>query len=571
MRGRAPQGGREMKTLLKNGIVIDVFTGEKRPADVLIDGGRIAGVGRYAADDADTVRDVGGRYLCPGFIDGHIHIESTMLTPAEFANACVPHGTTSVVADPHEIANVCGAAGIRYMLSAGDGLPLTVYVVLPSCVPATPFCESGARLEAADLRPFYRHPRVLGLGEVMNYAGVVGRDKALLEKIRDALRRGRVVNGHAPLLSGRALDAYIAAGIGDDHECTSADEAFERIRKGQCVMIRQGTAAKNLGALLPLFDEPWARRCMLVSDDKHPADLLREGHIDAIIRQAAAAGKDPVTGIRMATLQAAEHFGLKKVGAVAPGYDADILILDDLPSVSVAEVFCKGRRVAAGGRMLSPAIARPVPDEVRDTFRMQRLTETDFALPYTGRRLCRVIRIGRNGLFTEERHETIDFDTAGGIDTGRDILKIAVIERHAGTGHKGLGFVSGTGLRRGAIASSVSHDSHNLIVIGADEKDMAAAGNRVLSLGGGLVTACDGEIVAEMPLPVAGLMTELPAAAAARQNEAVRDSARALCAAGAELFMTAAFVSLPVIPHLRLTTKGLADTDLRTLVPLTAD
>lgn len=275
-----------MKTLLKNGIVIDVFTGEKRPADVLINGGRIAGVGRYAADDADTVRDVGGRYLCPGFIDGHIHIESTMLTPAEFANACVPHGTTSVVADPHEIANVCGAAGIRYMLSAGDGLPLTVYVVLPSCVPATPFCESGARLEAADLRPFYRHPRVLGLGEVMNYAGVVGRDKALLEKIRDALRRGRVVNGHAPLLSGRALDAYIAAGIGDDHECTSADEAFERIRKGQCVMIRQGTAAKNLGALLPLFDEPWARRCMLVSDDKHPADLLREGHIDAIVRPA---------------------------------------------------------------------------------------------------------------------------------------------------------------------------------------------------------------------------------------------------------------------------------------------
>ena len=560
-----------MKTLLKNGIVIDVFTGEKRPADVLIGGGTIAGVGRYAADEADTVRDVGGRYLCPGFIDGHIHIESTMLTPAAFADACVPHGTTSVVADPHEIANVCGTAGIEYMLSAGDGLPLNVYVVLPSCVPATPFCESGARLEAADLRPFYRHPRVLGLGEVMNYAGVVERDKALMEKIRDALRRGRVVNGHAPLLSGRALDAYIAAGIEDDHECTSADEAFGRIRKGQRVMIRQGTAAKNLGALLPLFDEPWARRCLLVTDDKHPADLLYDGHIDAIIRQAAAAGKDPVTGIRMATLHAAEHFGLKRAGAIAPGYDADILVLDDLDTVSVAEVYYKGRRVAANGRMLAPSAARPVPDEVRDTFRMRPLNEADFALPYTGRRLCRVIRIVKGELLTEERRETIDFDKSGGIDAGRDLLKIAVIERHAGTGHKGIGFLSGAGLARGAIASSVSHDSHNLIVIGADEADMAVAGNRVRALGGGLVTACGGKIVAEMPLPVAGLMTELPAEAAAKQNEAVRDSARALGAAGAALFMTAAFISLPVIPHLRLTTKGLVDTDRHALVPLTAD
>ena len=341
-----------MKTLLKNGTVINVFTGELERTEVLLEDGRIAGTGDYSEEDADDTEDISGKYLCPGFIDGHIHIESSMLLPAEFARAALPHGTTAVVADPHEIANVCGSRGIEFMLEASEGLPLTMYFTIPSCVPSTEFDEAGACLEAEDIRPFYDHPRVLGLGEVMSYHAAAAGDRKLREKIDDAEKRGLAVNGHAPLLSGRMLDRYIAAGVGDDHECSSAEEAMERIRKGQRVMIRQGTAARNLKELLPLFEEPFAGRCLLVTDDKHPADLLKDGHIDHIIRQAAAMGKNPVTGIRMATIQAAEYYGLRRTGAVAPGYQADLLVLDDLERVLVRDVYQNGRKVVSEGRLL---------------------------------------------------------------------------------------------------------------------------------------------------------------------------------------------------------------------------
>ena len=365
-----------MRILLKNGFVINVFTGEIEKENVLIGEEKILGVGAYEDSEADVVYDVSGKYICPGFMDGHIHIESTMMTPYEFARTVIPHGTTAVVADPHEIANVSGMSGIAYMLEGSENIPMTVYMVVPSCVPATSLDEAGASLEARDIRPLYKHPRVLGLGEMMNYPGVLANDKKVLQKIEDAHKCGKLVNGHAPLLSGNALDQYIAAGIQDDHECSSADEAKERIRKGQWVMIREGTAARNLSDLLTLFDEPWSRRCLLVTDDRHPADLLEKGHIDGIIRKAVEAGKSAITGIRMATIQAAQCFGLRNVGAVAPGYMADILVLSDLDKVEVCDVIYHGRKVVDNGRLVEfekPFIRHDIWKTVRNSFCLNEL------------------------------------------------------------------------------------------------------------------------------------------------------------------------------------------------------
>lgn len=564
-----------MRTLLKNATVVNVFTGELDRADVLMEGEIIIGVGDYGDSGADLVRDLTGRYLCPGFIDGHIHIESTLLLPSELARVCVPHGTTAIMADPHEIANVCGTCGIRFMLEASENLPLSIYLTLPSCVPATDFDESGARLEAEELEPFYKNGRVLGLAEVMNYPGVIDRDPGLMRKIADARVRGRSVSGHAPLLSGKRLDAYLAAGIGDDHECSSFEEAVERIRKGQRIMIRQGTAARNLPALLPLFEEPWAHRCLLVSDDKHPADLLAGGHIDGIIRQAAAAGKNPVTGIRMATLGAAECYGLPYVGAVAPGWRADLLVLDDLDTVTVRDVYRLGDLVCENGRMKpfgSPSVRRELWETVRHSIHLPKVTAKDFSIEARGIRRARVISLIEGELITKCRETPVDFDRANGIDLDRDIVKIAVLERHRSTGHRGLGLISGTGLKSGAIASSVSHDSHNLIVIGANEEDMAFAAEEIRCMGGGCVVVHHGKTVAEMPLPIAGLMTDLPAEAIAAQNEALRESVHTLgVPPGRELFMTMMFMSLPVIPHLKISTQGLIDVDAGTQVPLFCD
>lgn len=564
-----------MKTLLKGGTVVNVFTDELQKANVLIDGEKIAGVGDYSEEDADFVRDVSGKYICPGFIDGHIHIESTMMLPAEFARAAVLHGTSAVVADPHEIANVCGGDGIEFMLEASEGLPLDVYIMVPSCVPATSFDESGAELSAADIEPFYRHARVLGLAEMMNYVGVVSGDKGVMDKINSANAKGKVINGHAPLLSGRDLDKYIAAGIRDDHECSSADEARERIRKGQRVMVRNGTAARNLSGLLPLFDEPWNRRCLLVTDDKHAADLIANGHIDDIIRLAVKAGKSAVTGIRMATLQAAEAFGLKNEGAIAPGYSANIVLLDDLDSVAVSTVYHLGKEVVSEGRLAEftcPAVSTALKERVLNSFNLAPLCEKDFHITASGNRKCRVINLVKDQLITEEALLDVDFGKNNGIDTEKDILKLAVIERHKNTGHIGLGFIHGIGLKEGAIAASVSHDSHNLIVIGTSEREMAFAANRVRELGGGMAAVKNGEVLSEMPLPYAGLMTDASVSEVARQNEAVRKSVHTLgVPEDIEPFMTMAFVSLPVIPKIKMTTHGLFSSDKWAIVPLFAD
>lgn len=560
-----------MKRLLKNGIVVNVFTGELEHENVLIEDEKIIGVGQYFDDEADEVEDVSGKYICPGFIDGHIHIESTLLTPSELAKISVPHGTTSIVADPHEIANVCGINGIKYMLEISKNLPMKVYIMLPSCVPSTQFDESGAVLSAQDLEELYQNPQVLGLAEMMNYPGVLAEDKGVYEKIADAVKHNRVVDGHAPLLTGKELDKYIAAGIQSDHECSSAEEGRERIRKGQWLMIRQGTAAKNLEALLPMFDEPYCRRCLLVTDDRFPADIMNEGHIDNIIRLAVKAGKSVITAIRMATIQAAECFGLRYVGAVASGYRADILVLDNLEEVSVCDVYSSGKKVVSSGKICEiqkPEASEELRRAVMASFKLDRLKPEDFHIEERSDR-CRVIRIYPGQLLTDELIESINWEKNNGIDTERDILKLAVIERHKNTGHRGVGFISGIGLKKGAIAASVSHDSHNLIVIGASDEEMAIAANRIREIGGGSVVVADGKVIAEMRLPIAGVMTDETAQEIVEENLRVRESVYTLgVPKNIAPFMNMSFVSLPVIPSLKMTTQGLVDVNRQERVSL---
>lgn len=558
-----------MTKLLKDGYVINVFTGGIEKQNVLIEEERIIGTGDY--QEADEIYDVSGKYICPGFIDGHIHIESTMMTPAEFARAVLPHGTTAVVADPHEIANVCGMDGIQYMLKASEGIPVQVYLMLPSCVPSTPFDEAGARLCADELELMYKQTRVLGLAEMMNYPAVIGKDRESLQKIQGARANRKVVDGHAPLLSGKELDAYLAAGIQSDHECSSFEEAKERIEKGQWVMIREGTAAKNLWALLPLFEQPWAHRCILVTDDRHPADLLSDGHIDNIIRKAVQNGKSAITAIQMATIQAAQYFGLPFQGAVAPGYRADILVLEDLESIQVRDVYCRGKQVVSEGLLVREESTKPQEQAVKaveSSFFLDLLTEKDFYIPREGA-LCRVIKTIPNSLLTEEWITEIGDDKNNGVDIERDIVKVSVIERHKNTGHRGLGYIHGMGLKRGAIAASVSHDSHNLVIIGTNDRDMAFAANRIITLKGGLIAVENGKVLAELPLPIAGLMSEKSAEILADENRRLLEEIYGLGVPEDKTpLMTMAFMSLTVIPSLKLTTHGLVDVNKQELVSL---
>ncbi len=566
-----------MRTLLKNGTVVNVFTDSLIRENVLIEDKRIVGVGDYTEADidiesGDIVRDIDGKFVCPGFIDGHIHIESTMLLPPELARIALPHGTTSIVADPHEIANVCGTDGIKYMLGMTEFLPMKVFIMLPSCVPATPFDESGATLNSESLARFYDRKQVLGLAEMMNYPGVIGGDETALRKIEDAHSHNKVVDGHAPMLSGKALDKYISVGVNSDHECSSYEEAKERILKGQWVMIREGTAARNLEALLPLFKEPYSRRCLLVTDDKHPSDLMTNGHIDHIIREAVASGMPVTTAIRMATIQAAQCFGIEARGAIAPGYIADILVLDDLDRVIVKDVYTKGRLVVDSGKVCNiqrEQLPAHVMKVVLNSFYMERITPESFHIDAEGERKCRVIGVIPGELITEELHEDINFEANNGIDIDRDILKLAVMERHMNTGHVGLGFIKGISIKEGAIAASVSHDSHNLIVIGTSDTEMAAAAERVREMRGGMAVARGGEIIAELKLDVAGLMSSGTAEEVAERNGAVRAAAHELGApSNIEAFMNMAFVSLTVIPKLKMTTLGLVDVNRQEIVDL---
>ncbi len=532
--------------VIKQATILNVFTEQFEVADIAIRDGMIVGLGAY---EGECEVDATGKTVVPGFIDGHVHLESSIVSPRQYARAVVPHGTTAVVTDPHEITNVLGKAGFRYIMEASEGLPLDVYLMVPSCVPATPFDEAGAVLTAEDIRELLPLPRVLGLAEMMNYPGVCGGDPATLDKVAAARAAGKPVDGHAPGLTGAALNAYIAAGITSDHECTTAEEAMEKISRGQWVMVRKGTAGKNAEALLPLFQKPYCDRCMLVTDDKHPGELMREGHIDHIVRYAIERGVPLVNAYKMASFNAAAYFGLKQNGAIAPGYYADFVILDDPRTVAIHAVYKRGRRVDDTVNDLSAAPSPLSP--MGNTVQMQEVTPAHFALK-GGK--AKVIGLLPGEILTRDAGE------ASAVDPARDIAKLAVIERHHATGHMGVAFVEGYGLQRGAVATSVAHDSHNVIVAGASNEDMAYAVSCIKAMQGGMVVVEGGEVKASLALPIAGLMCDLDAPEAERKLNEVKEAAYALGVhRNMDPFMTLSFASLPVIPHLRLTTFGVVD------------
>jgi adenine deaminase len=559
----AAHGEKPVDLLLTNGRIIDVFAGEVVPHAVAISEGTIVGFGPYAAEN---VVDLNGRYVAPGFIDGHVHIESSMSCVSEFARAVVVHGTTTVAADPHEIANVLGSSGIEYMLQSAEQQPMNIYFTLPSCVPATDMETAGARLSVEDLQPFLEKEKIIALAEMMNFPGVINRAPDVLAKILAARQRKKPIDGHAPGLTGPALYAYISAGIASDHECTTAQEAREKHRAGMHIMIRQGTGAKNLQALLPAVNEKTSRRMMWCTDDRHPHDLIAEGHIDSMVREAIQSGLDPLLAIQMATLNPATYFGLHHLGAVAPGRQADLVVFRDIKKPVVEQVYHRGI-LTAENEKVRPGIIFPAAIDLPPAMQVD-LQKIDFAIPDAKKRL-RVMEIISDQLMTLERIEDTPFkDNRVVSDPSRDLLKIAVVERHKGTGNIGKGFVRGFGLKRGALASSVAHDSHNIIIVGTSDEDMQAALEAVVKMGGGLVAVSDARVLASLVLPVAGLMSLDPVRAVRDQLEHLIGVAQDMGAVLKDPFMTLSFLALPVIPELKLTDRGLIDVNKFEVVPL---
>jgi adenine deaminase len=559
----AATGRIENDLLLRNGRLVNVWTGEILPASVAVKSGIVTATEDLPA--RETV-DLEGRFIAPGFIDAHVHLESAMVTPAQYARAVVPLGTTAVVADPHEIANVAGVAGVRSLLDGSAGLPLDVFVMAPSCVPATHLESSGASLSAADLQVLAGHPSVLGLAEMMNFPGVLAAFPDVLEKIRTA-KNGRV-DGHAPGLSGSGLSAYIAAGIGSDHECFTAGEALEKIRKGMLVMIREGTAARNLDALLPVVRPENADRFAFCTDDRHPGDLLREGHINFIVRRAVEKGLDPALAVRLATWNPARYFGLRDRGAVAPGFRADLVVFDDFETLVPRWVFKAGRVVSENGTPAPSAAGAAAPAGTASV-RIAPLGPESFRVPADASKRMRVIRVIPDQIVTAADRETPAVaDGEAVADPARDLLKLVVVERHRATGRVGIGFVRGFGLRRGALASSVAHDSHNLIAVGASDADLLAAVRELARLNGGLAAVDGGKVLDALPLPVGGLMTDAPLEAVAERLDSLKRTARSLGCGLNDPFMQLSFLALPVIPELKLTDRGLVDVGRFDFVPL---
>jgi len=548
-RGEAPAD-----LVLKNAHIVNTFTGEIEKASVAVHQDRIAGVGDYRR--GKEVLDLEGAYLCPGLIDGHVHPESSYLHPAEYARAVVPHGTTTIITDLHEIANVAGLEGLRFFLRWSKRLPLDLFLLAPSCVPATPLETAGACLGPQEIKRALGWKGVLGLGEMMNFPGVLAGDSQVLEKLSAA--QGKVRDGHAPGLGGKDLNAYVASGISSDHETTTYEEGQEKLRRGMWLMIREGSSEKNLEALLPLVTDSTYHRCLLVVDDRTCGDLLREGDMDAVVRRAIALGLDPVRAATLATLNPARRFGLEGYGAIAPGYIANLITVGDLKQFRVDLVFHHGRLVAREGRPLfSPRPGRALAS----TMKVRPFSIEDLKLP-ASRAPLPVIQVIPGQILT--RKAALPLKTEGGEivpDLERDILKAVVVERHRATGNIGLGLVKGFGLREGALASSVAHDSHNIVAVGASDADLYAAVQEVIRLGGGLVVAKGGKALASLPLPIAGLLSDLPLEEVVARLEALQALARGMGCPLPSPFATLSFVALPVIPQLRLTDKGLVDVD----------
>nr|WP_206435555.1 adenine deaminase [Siminovitchia acidinfaciens] len=545
--------------VIKNGKVINVFTREIVTEDIAIVDGYIAGTGTF--EGYETV-DASGKYIVPGFIDGHVHIESAMVIPSEFSNVVLPHGVTTIVADPHEIANVSGTEGIDFMLKASEDIPLEVLLMLPSCVPATPFENAGATLEHSDLEPYYSHPKVIGLGEVMDYPSVLYKDDKMLDKIMDASLKDKHIDGHASGIDADGINVYMSSGIRTDHECVTSEEALVRMRKGMYVMLREGSAAKDLITLLKAVNENNARRCLFVTDDKHLDEIIDEGSIDFNVKTAIQEGLDPLLAIQMATLNAAECFGLKTKGAIAPGYEADFLLLNDLQTVDIDSVYKGGKLVAKDGDVIKPSKSSTAPPAIiTDSVNISPVSLKDLKVKMSEGNMANIIKIKPKMIVTNHLIEEVDvIDGYFQPSIGKDQLKIAVIERHYRTGNIGLGIIKGLGIKNGAIASTVAHDSHNIVAAGTNDDDLLKAIQATADMKGGLAVVEDRSLLASLPLPVAGLMSDKDYRVI---NEQIRELNDALVKIGCSMefnpFITLAFLALPVIPELKLTDIGLFD------------
>ena len=554
----AAAAGREPADLvLKNATFVNVFSNELSTMDIAVAEGLIVGMGSY---QGRSEVDGTGKIVLPGFLDAHIHLESSLVSPTEFVKAVLPHGTTTVVTDPHEIANVMGTDGIEYMLQATEDLPVDVRFMLPSCVPATPLDESGAILDYRAIDSFYDHPRVQGLAEMMNFVGAINGDEQTVEKIVAAQAHHKKIDGHAPDLQGNDLNAYIAAGVYSDHECHDVKDAIAKLERGQFIMIREGTAARNLEALMPLLTGKYADRCMFCTDDKHPNDLLEKGHIDYIVKKAISLGADPITAVKVACHNAARYFLLNNRGGISPGYLADFVIIDNFQNFNIEQVYKKGVLMVDHGEIQdfpSPEIEPYLVERAHKTFHVAALTAEDF-VEKRPRGIIGMV----DGEIT-----TVDAGYSDRIDVEYDVLKIAVVERHKNTHHIGIGYIQGYGLKSGAVATSISHDSHNIIVVGTNETDMAAAVNRVVELNGGIVVWDGGQPVAEVPLAIAGIMSDEPLVTVNEKLETAKDAAHKLGVnPGIDPFMTLSFMALPVIPSLRITTRGVFDVTTQSYV-----
>jgi adenine deaminase len=567
---RIASGEGMVDLLIKNGRVVEVFSGQIEKKDVAVYKGVIVGFGDY---QARKIINVGGDFLCPGLIDGHVHVESSMVTIPEFARAVLPNGTTTVVIDPHEIANVMGIDGIRFMAESAKGVPLNIFIMLPSCVPATHMETSGATLRAIDLKPLLEEPWAIGLAEMMNFPGVIFRDPEVLKKIEVA--RGRRIDGHAPMLSGKGLYAYLTAGIRSDHECTTLKEAKEKLKNGMWIMIREGSTARNLKDLLPLVNPKNSRRFLFVTDDRHPKELLEEGHINTMVKKAIELGIDPMLAIQMATLNAAEYFRLDDLGAIAPGYRADIITFDHLSRFKIKKVFKDGVLVAQDGKMNTRSAAafpsslgskkRP---HIKGSIQVRAIKKDSFLLR-SNQPLAKVIQLIPNQILTKKVMKNILLKEGVAYpNIKEDILKIAVVERHRATGNIGIGFVQGFGIRSGAIGSSVAHDSHNFVIVGTNDEDMLKATLAMKAMGGGLVVISNRKVLASLPLPIAGLMADASVSQVNLHLKALHRAAKAIGCKVPDPFMALSFLSLPVIPELKITDKGLVDVNQFKIVPL---